>query len=763
MSSLLDKKQKAFGYVNTALSILDKLPSMNSTNSFMSLNMSSDPFEFLLDLMVSTIGYEEVVNKISEMVSHITPIMENTTKGLLLANMTKLISTCSINPFISYDLLKYGVVLDLHSIDIRNTLSLCPLDRDKVVFGGFKEYNANGKVKVVKTAANFVNSMTNYRGGEQRIGSYFYHDCDNFSITDELVKSKDFNAFTWFAKNRSIGRCVWYGSDEQEKAPLKSVFAKQRKEDGILTLEYTPSPGLLQTSDGEKMEVQVPYRECLHVFIGNVKQVSPDAEALQKRQAELTAILGKYNDLENLCLDLEYEIKERKKVRNGNEMVSENRLGHGRLDVDLIQANDDSLSIGGVPIVENVPLNEQTQNAINDFSLSDLSMNDEKKLQIVRKALDGQGGKSVGQYLKNHNVRVNKTADNDYATIVFETLDRSLTIPGDCYSSSRKIVEKELRKLYGAMYQMGSLNDAYRTVEQNYYFGKTLIEFNTDYVMSLKLFDSKVIAAQLIDSLTNCLNFNTSLSIEDTYVKEQVTRMVQDIVRSDDTVVSDCFFSFSNDDYNAMLEKTQLRRAGLYTDKGEENNINQVTAEEILSNLNTLNSDSTKEEIQSVIASSIFAISKAVNYTEENGGGINVQGDLSFLEKMLVNFVMSIINSLLSPKVYLIIAVNLELFGKNPSFNILDFITMNKSFITELIRNIRDKVIEYLTDILMATIGDIAKAISTKLVLEQYEYYKELITSCIECFRNNTQDWNMADVTADIYDTGVETPANKEC
>ena len=84
----------------------------------------------------------------------------------------------------------------------------------------------------------------------------------------------------------------------------------------------------------------------------------------------------------------------------------------------------------------------------------------------------------------------------------------------------------------------------YKPIEKNYYYRKTLIEFNYDYITSLKLFDSKVVAAQLLDQLTGLLNIHLNLSYARQLIKNETLKMVRDIVESDDLVVSDCFFTF---------------------------------------------------------------------------------------------------------------------------------------------------------------------------------------------------------------------------
>ena len=105
---------------------------------------------------------------------------------------------------------------------------------------------------------------------------------------------------------------------------------------------------------------------------------------------------------------------------------------------------------------------------------------------------------------------------------------------------------------------------SYRKLSENYYYRRTMLEFNTDYVMSLRLFDSKVIAAQVLDAITGLLSINIDLSYKQQLIRNEIKKMVSMVVKSDDAVISDCFFSFSNDDYNSMLEKAEMNKMGLW-------------------------------------------------------------------------------------------------------------------------------------------------------------------------------------------------------
>ena len=52
------------------------------------------------------------------------------------------------------------------------------------------------------------------------------------------------------------------------------IYIKQKKDDGIVTLEFNERSSSLKTASGKNMNAQTPYNNCLHVFIGNVKEIS---------------------------------------------------------------------------------------------------------------------------------------------------------------------------------------------------------------------------------------------------------------------------------------------------------------------------------------------------------------------------------------------------------------------------------------------------------------------------------------------------------
>ena len=664
MADIKKTKDEALAIINAALTILDRFPEFDETNTNLSFNRSTNPFPFLMDLFKSTTGYNIFLKIISAFLATALPALEITVKGVLLSNIKNLL-TCSLNPFITKELLLNGIVFDLRTLDLINMLSYCPLEK---------------------------------------LGQYYYFGCDGFTYTDELVKAGDFNAFLWHTKNKSLRRQVWYGvnsmtyEDEEgnsticqkDKGDPPSKGEKCKKSDGIITIQYCERPSSLRNSEGTGVSyLQTPHNHCLQVFLGNVQDTNLDISRLETEIA----------NMDKAIVEKEAKIEE-------------------------LQAKLESIAID----LEELQKQYAEQIVDKEYYTSEYDSLTQEQGKLTNDIEELQSGK------------------NGITSLVSEKLSL-------------------ISQLKGKLANLDN-GENYRTYQQNYYYKHTLIEFNTDYVMSLKLFDSKTLAAQLIDALTGCISIDLNLSYEQLLIKYETQKMVQSVIESDDSVVSDCFFTFTNADYDKMLQKAELTREGLYSMDTDNPTGVRIDAESILNSLNTINAGSSKETVQSVIEGALTEISgmiSDVNYEEKDK--LNFGAQINFIENIMNNLAYVIVMSILSPKVYLVFAINLQILGQSTSFSLSDFIEKYRQMIVEIIRAVRDALIQYLVDELMKILADLAKEVAIKLTVEQAQYYMRLIRRLIECFRSNRGDldFNIDNVNyADILEE-VGEPIDNEC
>ena len=681
MANLQKTKSEALAIIDAALAILNKFPEIETANSTLSFNTSSNPFPFLMDCFKSTTGYNILIKILSKFIMLGLPAVEIAVKGVLLANIKNILS-CAIDPFISDEILRNGIVFNLQQIDITDTLRYSPLDEI-----GKYYYFDNYKKSTV---------TDNSTGQKKQI--------DVPKQVDDLKVSKDFNCLIWYMKHIASFREVW-GQQPDATGGRTNVIEnndtywnkkkkKCRKGAGIVTLEYNVRPEGLRNAEGYGLSsgdasyagLQTPYGECLHVFLGNVKEKSnKEGNEQQDAYIEATKALMEANE----------------QISIAEKAIEDNKKQQKKYEQERKKAN------------------------ITQEHYTELIDDCREQIEVKEKEIQTQ----------KDNIKK--------------------------YKEKKVNAIKELRKI-----QANMTNNNYRKITQNYYYRRTLVEFNTDYVMSLRLFDSKVVTAQLLDSLMGLLNIDLNLTYKQMLIKNEVKKMVQMIVETDDTVVSDCFFTFTNDDYNAMLEKAELNRAKLFSINGEQNTTTTIDPKEILRSLNELDDSAIQSGDTTVIEHALTEISGNITTMDAmEGDAINFGARMNFIENLMNNLAYVITSAVLSPKVYLLILINLEILGKDTNFNLEGFIGQFKQLIASLIRTIRDQLIKYLVDELMKILGNIATEIAVKIGIEQAQYYYRLMKKIIDCFKRKgtTLDFTIDSVEhADII-TEEQTPKNAEC
>ena len=729
MANIKQIKSETLARIDGAMSILNRFPDLNESNTELSRNTSTNPFTFLMDLFKTTTGYNKLISILAKFISYELPVLEAAVKGILIAKLKDIIS-CSVNPFFTEDILKNGIVFNVEEIDIADVLKYSPYDKvGKYFYFDTEPVINEGETDLVMTDDGSFIEVPKPKKAQN---------------PSDLIKSDDMDALIWFMINKANKRYVWkpkkyrkgdeYRPDypftedsqpsqedirEHYDIPLSELneaynnneiteeeynkqkdrldkkianytknYNKLRKEDGIITFEYHERSQNLKDAYGEAYKLQTPYNNCLHVFIGDVRE-------------KKTNLINQLEDKESDIYDNERNITLfSNKIENKNFKIQQIREDKLLLEENFSKGNIDE---------------------------------DEYKKQLKK--------------LNNKE----KTLQND----INDLLNRREQI-----YAAKRCLQFEIGRIKADL--ENTRDQFFPFLNRNYYYGKTLIEFNIDYIMSLKLFDEKSLAARLLDSLTACLTIYLSFSYKRLLIKNEVKKMVNMITESDDIVVSDCFFTFSNDDYDAMSRQAELRKAGLLTINGDETSAVKINAEDILNSLNQINEDSNKETIQTIIEGTITNLSKELTDTDK----ANFGRQMNFIENLLDSLAYVIVCSVLSPKVYLLLLINLKIIGRETNFDLEGFIGQYKQLIADLIRSIRDQLLDYLMREIMIIIGDLVKEITIKLSVEQARYYARLIKRLIDCFRKHGRslDFNVDDVNyADILPEEQEEPKNNEC
>lgn len=581
---------------------------------------------------------------------------------------------------------------------------------------------------------------------------------------------------------------------------------KYTKDFGIVTLEFSPRTGNVLQSDGKPMQQQTPYDNVLHVFFGNVKELhTTERDRLQKNWKNSSDVnkvgMQAYDKMlkiqKNHADTWKRKLKEWKKTGNpsGDETKSVIEVTEGiiRENDEYRKASQDyyTLTFGnGIQILPNLIRKSSVYNDIEGIrdklnevnGLIDKYYND----VVNKKDTTSKTGEPDTESVKPEFVKT-VSVKPEFDFIKFQEFETNLI----------KVLTEEIEgkknifSIYAYVQRASQIMDAnenllylsakdleYPEAKKNYYLKRTLFEFNADYINSLQLFDPKVLAAQLITSLFGGIVMEPFMGATPSWkyelIRETVKDMVEKIIAVEDFTVSDCFFTFTNDAYNGMLRATELRQAGLYSRHGEENGNNNVNPIKLLEGLNGIDETADKSSQKSTIEGTLKTVAAEVSkdiYKENAYLAVNTNFgvEVSFINNLITNLCTQLTMAMLSPKVYLLILINLEMFGLTTNFTLRSFLENFSNLIRSLVKSIVDQVMQYLAEKIMEIIGPLIEKLTVKIQFEQAEMYMRLLkqiwmhlkmlTSC----GDSNMGWTQDTVTfADITNSDSQEPVN-EC
>lgn len=254
---------------------------------------------------------------------------------------------------------------------------------------------------------------------------------------------------------------------------------------------------------------------------------------------------------------------------------------------------------------------------------------------------------------------------------------------------------------------------------------KTIFEFNHDFLMSLKLLDAKTYLCQMVSSLLGVgnLSFNFSITRDSAEIEETVDAIIEKVINLDDTEIEDCYYTFSNEEYDQMLQNALMKR--------KQAQYNTVLSSELIDSIKQIEkSGATFEENKTVISNVLTQLSKEAESGDNVPNGWKFNYDFQFeLIRMLV---YPLIRPLFSPKVMTLILINLEVMG-NPLKLGEKIITFNDikpyfmGIITNIVVQIKDMINEMLYSWVLEKLTPLLTLFTLRLLMEQIEMYKQLI------------------------------------
>ena len=316
--------------------------------------------------------------------------------------------------------------------------------------------------------------------------------------------------------------------------------------------------------------------------------------------------------------------------------------------------------------------------------------------------------------------------------------------------------------------------------QPNRTFNKSIYEFNKDYLENIKIFSPRVLVASMINELLNgnvLGSLGLSYSIEENYIDAQINEIIKRALEDDDMTISDCYFTFSNDEYNKMLSNMEIQRYGGKILNSETSPIIKIEKDFGIEKLNEINSMATINEKISTITKTIYDIAAipgtdaSIEISDKSSLGYNNE----WLRQILMSIIRPIVKSLLSPKLMLLFLIDFEIMGLinledvNAIKNINDILNIfyRKIFgaMISVIKYIKDKIIEFLLNLFFKHIEQLLNMFYAFLLNERLDAWIALLAEAAICLPRFKQqkvlteidDVNYADITktSDVPESSV--------
>ena len=267
-------------------------------------------------------------------------------------------------------------------------------------------------------------------------------------------------------------------------------------------------------------------------------------------------------------------------------------------------------------------------------------------------------------------------------------------------------------------------------------FNKTIFEFNYDYIYSLKLFDTKTLITNIVNSL---LGFSMTgyFSKTRSVIAGSVGSIVEHIMNSEDDVITDDYFTFSNEEYNELLEKADIAYNGQYKSNNENGSLINLDNDEILDIINSIDDNAEYVPQETRIANVFKEISVTMAKNPEVSENTKFGFGIDIIHKLIKQIVTEIVMQVLSPKVMILYAINKSIMGDinydKYKENYIDFILKNfKNVIVPIIKSVNNIIGELLVNLLKKKLMPLLTEFTKKIAIEQAVSYATLISNLVK-------------------------------
>lgn len=766
---------------------------MNSVNNLQQKTMSAT--DYLMDILSYTGPMDEIITWMANMIVNILPEIEIAVKAVLLSNIKSTIS-CNSDPRIPAKLRKkygyfngYGWNINLSEIDLYDKLNISPFTPEgrNTYFG--VQYNTE------KIGGKIVDGV--YQKRKLKITAKDVY---------ELSRANDMDAFMWFIKHKSsFAQTINVNNDVRASLGIgngdnilsQTEFSCSHSSD----MAYRFLPGNTFRQNGGETTISLCMKKSVDEYndVYTIVAATSDQKSANWYTDSSQYIMGNTGLKKQKDDNQRNFLKERPIFNlrfNGAGSTSTYRLG--------TSTNNFIFSILPKPFLISGAFVAKAEGDI--YNAADLLSEGSAAnfVKVVSSPLDGEEGfikslsasseemkeivEGAGGNIKD--ILSNVTWQNLLPIkILFDEngiMDKkgNYSINEDRYAISQEKIGNSMIFYLKPMYIVGGqktaklvlnlIDDSYHLedLEGNIlvgsdatlyisecYRGLTIYEFNYDYVMGMKLFDPRVVAANLINMALN-VNIKNPFKHSSTnrvLSDAKISEMIQKIMDEDDkdAEITDCFYSFSNEEYDRLIENAATKRLNGIPFDGN-NDIIYADIESAYDLLDDYDETATLNEKTTIISN---AISKAVdascnasatntNDSENNINSISSRNSTAnterenIIKKMIKMLTNTIVDALMSPKILMLLQVNRKLMNGDafpvssdklyisPEQVMQSIKPIIKVLIKEIVEMIQKELLNLIMQRIEKLMGAYIGALSKEYLNKWRELIKQLVSLC---------------------------------
>lgn len=305
-------------------------------------------------------------------------------------------------------------------------------------------------------------------------------------------------------------------------------------------------------------------------------------------------------------------------------------------------------------------------------------------------------------------------------------------------------------------------------------FNASIYRFNKEYLDSIQILRPKLMLTGFVEYMLGfALNTVNSINVNPTkkIIENKLSIAIKNIIEADDMNVEDCYTTFSNEEFDTMLNDMLLSRYNATYYGGEENKIKQHNLDYYLNIIDSFNTSTTREESVEKITRLIDEVIASPGSEGSIEYGINIGMDNNLLQKLLWAITMPIAQSLFTPQVMLLIVINMSLTGvvkindfSGNDLGLIMNLLMNKilGLLKSIVKFIKDLISKLLIDLLLTHLNPLLRKYISAVMIERLEDWLKILTAALEYlpnfkFKSNKMGGIDEVAYADIINTGTTT------